>query len=236
VFGAANSADIRELLPDQTGLVVEVNSSMSRQGRGSEDCQSLNAPHVTMPDYLVVDPYFVGLEALKVRGVSESVRLPFQNTNWVPFDKSPFPPGSVSISIRPLYVSPHPSAIDLYVTDCPSPQELHRFHSGESDELPTDQYLPYSYSRSKYNSSRSFAIIHNPDHWDREIFLNAEESEKVREIRSYSFGDSSTVTDARKYREMGGYDTSAQATGGVSEAALRAQNPRLRDSNGLTPG
>ena len=62
VYGVANSAEIRSLLPYRTGLLIEVNSTLSYRGSSApEDCHGMYGPRTSLLDYLVIDPEFIGL-------------------------------------------------------------------------------------------------------------------------------------------------------------------------------
>ncbi len=202
LYGVANSAEIREMLPHRTGLVLEVNCTLDRHhGETFEDCGGMYGPSVALLDHLVIDPSFGGLAALSLRPGKPVSKIPFHWSSVDEWGQGDFPTGSLAVSLRPLYINPHPRAANFVdESRSPAPSVEHQFFRGDLEVAPEGLSLPYTNTRGEYTASRAFAIIHNPQHWTTDQFLNPEECSELRVAKDK--GRLPFETDARDFREM----------------------------------
>ena len=172
LFAVVNTDVNREVLPNQTVALFEINANRYFR-RGGEDNAGCHGLPQSWLGHVVVDTYYMGQPAL-TSGKAQSMPIDYKGEpgSWTTFDEG-LERNAARIRIRPAYplqaASYHPgdtAARDIY---------LRRMGLKEPQNAWERNHKEYSVLRGEYRICRAVALLHDLTDWKEDDFQSSEE-------------------------------------------------------------
>ena len=154
-----NSVEARDMLPDKTVAMIEVNVNRGF-AVGREDAAGCYGIPQNFLGHVGIDAYFMGERSLRTR--KEQKRVIDHQLEMSRWEPNGLPRDAARIRVRPSYPLVKASLVGPY------PEESFAYWSGNSSNGLV--LRPYYAFRGEYNISRAVAVLHDPRDWVMEDF------------------------------------------------------------------
>lgn len=176
LFAVVNSAEAREVLPDRTVALFEVNANRGFP-RGEEDdlgCYGLPSDWL---GYIAVDLNYLGSDELAKRNL-EKMRIDYlgEPGAWTTLRLDPsIERNAARIRIRPARPIENRRAYSIY----PMPRDVFEKRAGLSEEEVDSVYPEWSVLSGQFRICRAVCLLHDLTDWSPDDFIG-----KVQDIEA----------------------------------------------------